>query len=412
MVSDFIRDTARYETGGAGFAGLFRNLFDGEGGEPDAAAAERLAQAEDALERLADGGALTPAEIELLREFMLPEEFALYVEPHINNQGGVDSDDSVPFEEPAADFDPNEFGDAGPFDAIAALDAALRRLTETNPERGLEAEWGRAIAELARVKGQLLEEVDETRIRLDDGTVITQEEFDDLDPLSRGQVETFLTDRKRRIEQEARDVLNTFALDEYALERGAVNDENTRLVADYNARASEFRNQISRDELSLDQAVLALDREFKGLSESRARVKLEITTALEAAPFGTVGGKTAFTGGDLGAGVIRLMQQAGIQDAANVEAIRFPGSIQLNPAAALNRRDAELGVGQGPLPSVPGLTTAATAPGAPSLQPSIQLPTQLPPVAAGTIQLSPGAQTGQPPAPAEQRVNRKSRQIE
>lgn len=400
MVSDFIRDTARYGTGGAGLAGLFRNLFDGEGGEPDAATAERLAQAEAVLDRLADGGALTPAEIELLREFMLPEEFALYVEPHINNQGGVDSDDSVPFEEPAADFDPNEFGDAGPFDAIAALDAALRRLTETNPERGLEAEWGRAIAELARVKGQLLEEVDETRIRLDDGTVISQEEFDDLDPLSRGQVETFLTDRKRRIEQEARDVLNTFALDEYALERGAVNDENTRLVADYNARASEFRNQISRDELSLDQAVLALDREFKGLSESRARVKLEITTALEAAPFGTVGGKTAFTGGDLGAGVIRLMQQAGIQDAANAVALRFPGSIQLNPAAALNRRDAELGVGQGPLPSVPGLTTAATAPGAPSLQPSIQLPTQLPPVAAGTIQLSPSAQTGQPrPAP-------------
>ncbi len=153
--SDFIRDTATAGLG-AGLAGLFRNLFDDEGGEPDAATAERLAQAEAVSERIVDGGAASAADVELLREFMLPEEFALYIEPLINAQGAIDPADDVPFEEPAEDFDPGEFDDAGPFSTITALDAALRRMTETSPERGLEADWARAIAELARYKGQLL----------------------------------------------------------------------------------------------------------------------------------------------------------------------------------------------------------------------------------------------------------------
>jgi hypothetical protein len=365
-------------------------LFGEAGGDP--VTEERIAAAEAVAARIEAGGSATAAEVEELRELMTPEDFASFIEPIINAQGGIDVDATVPDgeqDDPLVPFE-EESGsagggqEAGAFDSVKAIDAALRRMLDTTPEAGMEAEWAQGISALIRSKAQLLEENDPTRMRMDDGTIYSREDLDALDPVSRRQVEQHVNQRHRRVEQEARDVLNSFALDEYALERGSFNDEVGRMNSAFNAKSSEFRNQIARDELSLEQASLELSREFDGLSESRARSTLEIDTALASLPYGTVGGKTSFTGGDLGAGVMKLMEQAGIADPESAMALNFPGYITLDAPGTLKRNDAALDVG-GPLPAVPGLTTGAMAPQPPVYGQAPQTPTLQAPVTTPNI---------------------------
>jgi hypothetical protein len=255
--------------------------------------------------------------------------------------------------------------------------------------------------ELAGLQSSLDDAIDLAagRLTLSDGTVITTEMLNNPDPAVAAQYLQAFTTRQSEIENQNAALLNSYNLAEYDRGRERINDANTNALATYNASMSSIRERLARDEIDIERAGQEVDRAIYGLQESRSRAEFEQKTAMEAAPYGTVNGKTNFTGNDLGSGVATLQRQSGANP--NTDVIRFPGSITLNPGEMLARGDQQFGV-TGPLPTIPGLSiTDADIPRGVSFQNpnSIQLPGLIKPRTAPTIVL-PG-QPGWSPVPPD-----------
>jgi len=227
------------------------------------------------------------------------------------------------------------------------------------------------------------------KVTLGDGTIITRADIDALsgDPFAQAQLIQQFQQAQAQIENDAAALLNRYNVDRYNMQRGQVSDANDRAIAQYNADIDSTKARLERDELGITQAAQAVDRALSGAEESRQRANLTTDTLMGAAPYGTSGGKTAFTGADLGAGVQTLLRQSGVADPATAEAIRFPGYITLDPDTLMQQGDAALGVA-GPLPEIPGLSLSdADIPRAPALQGygAIQMPDLAPPTTVPAI---------------------------
>ena len=288
------------------------------------------------IAKVASGQALTPAEIATLQAAD-PELAAA-----VGGAGTVGGTPKVSGEGSTADI----------------LDRVLRAMVEQGDYSAKD------VADLA-TKAQNLRDAEKKQLRLDDGTVISQEMIENADPTTRAQYEMELEQRSAKYENAARDTLNAFDLQQYAMDRTAVNDSNTRANNDFRNRVEVIRQRLELDKITIEQASAEVSRALNGMGESRDRTTLETETALKAAPFASPGGKTEFTGNDLGGAITGLARIGGVANPETTPLVKFPGTIRIDPAARMAEQDAALGV-SGPLATIPKITVSAgDVPGAP-----------------------------------------------
>lgn len=189
-------------------------------------------------------------------------------------------------------------------------------------------------------------------IEMDDGTVITQDMINSSDPYVAAQAKTAFENRSRELFNSYNDLMNETGLNQFTVDLQGSQAENDKRYKEFSSKLDTFTASTDYDKLNLSRAADAINRELSGMQESRQRADLQTQAMLAAAPMAT-GGKTSFTGNDLGAASTTLARQAGI--GGDIPLVNFPTSVQIDPASLMQQGDAALGVGQGPLPQVPGL---------------------------------------------------------
>ena len=345
--------------------------FVGGDGEPDPQQTPDNAQLARIMQKIQRGETLLPEEVGILQS-AAPDVYASYAEDTGAADGG-----GMPA------IDPEGKGNAD------ILDTLLREMVSKGDYDAKE------VADLA-VKAQNLRDAEAKRIRLDDGTVITSQMMEGADPLTRQQFQMELNRRTTDYENEATATLNKYALDQYTLGRQATNDANSNANNDYRNRVEAIRQRLDLDEINIKQAGQEMERLLKGMGESRARADLETSTAIQAAPFATKGGKTSFTGADLGASVSGLARIGGIAQPETTPLISFPGTQRIDVAGLMAQRDAQLGVAGQPLPATPTISVQpGDLPTPPGFASGPPLPTLTPPSVLPRIQVPRSAATAE-----------------
>lgn len=288
---------------------------------------------------------------------------------------------------PPAPKQPGTGGTAGkPADGLRAIyQAAVQRVLDakTPEDRGI----AQAEVDAAGKNYKQAVDLEQGQVTLKDGTIITSAMLHDPDPAVAAQYQQAYAAAQTDIENQNAKMLNQYGLDQYQLATGRVASANSAAIQQYNAEVASIRERLARDELSITQASEAVARAVNGLTESRARTQQELDTVAKFAPTGTVDGKTAFSGNDLGGAVSQVQRQGGGDP--NSAVIKFPGVISLNPQTANARNDMALGV-SGALPEIPGLSVSdADIPRAPQLASpgSIALPTLVAPKPVPVIRI-------------------------
>ena len=199
---------------------------------------------------------------------------------------------------------------------------------------------------------------------LPDGTIVTQDYMDSLDPATRQQVEAQLANQNVARQNQFNDAMNALGLTEWTTNRTGVTEENARRSTDFQNQMEAYRENLALDKANQDTVINRVDRQLKGMQEASSRASTTMDALLKAAPWATSNGKTAFTGNDFGAAGAKLAGYAGLNP--NDVALTYTGTQTLDPNAIFNAYDSALGV-SGPLPEIPGLTTTAgMIPSAPS----------------------------------------------
>ena len=250
---------------------------------------------------------------------------------------------------------------------VQGLKAAYDAATQTFLNAKTPVERGTAQIELDAIQKSYANalNLEAGQVTLKDGTIITSAMLHDPDPAKAAQYQQAYAAAQTDIENSNAKMLNQYGLDAYNLATGRVAAGNATAIQQYNAEIASIRERLARDEISITQASTDVSRAVQGLQESRSRTQQELDTVAKFAPTGTVGGKTDFTGNDLGGAVAQVQRQGGADPNSSV--IKFPGYISLNPQAANARNDMALGV-NGPLPKIPGLSVQdADIPRAPQL---------------------------------------------
>ena len=270
-------------------------------------------------------------------------------------------------------------------DGATELDM-LKKALRARQASGLYDEQTMKMLELV-LRGQ---DVEKKQLTLTDGTVITKDMINDADPIVAEQYRQALSARRSDYENESRAALNQLALQEYQMGRTAVTDRNANANNDFRNRVEAVREKLALGKIPMEEAAQEVSRIIKGMGESRDRAELEISTALKAAPFATSGGKTSFTGQDLGAATTRMAQIAGIKNPETTPLISFPGTQKIDVAGLLAAGDRALGVADTPLPQAPTIDVAALLaqlPTPPTLEAGPQVPTLRQPVVPPSIRV-------------------------
>jgi hypothetical protein len=135
-----------------------------------------------------------------------------------------------------------------------------------------------------------------------------------------------------------------------------------------------FNNQMDRvtqagriDDTRLRKSEAEVSRALGGRSESRNRAQLISEEKRAAAPYATSGGKTAFSGNDLGSLLGEFSSFAGVDP--NSSLLKYTGTSMIDPEADMARFDTQMGVG-GELPGLAELMAGGgdfSIPGVPDL---------------------------------------------
>lgn len=222
---------------------------------------------------------------------------------------------------------------------------------------------------------QLQREMDAGLTRMEDGTIVSQADFDMLDPQSQAQVQARQAQMQIDLDNSWADIVNTYGLKEFETEQGAIQEENSRRSRDFQNQMDVYREGIGLDAAHQDTAFRQVDRQLRGLQESRGRAGLIQDAMDKAAGWATSGGKTSFTPADFGEAMKVLAQFGGI--GAGAPFLNFTGTRTVDPQALLTAQDEALGV-SGQLPQIPNLLTQASQiPQAPGTMPVPTAPPQL-----------------------------------
>jgi len=274
-------------------------------------------------------------------------------------------------------------------DPVLALRGLLSAAAEAVADATTPEERATAALELQTLSRTYKDVADlaEGNVTLQDGTIITSAMLNNPDPVVAQQYQQAFADRATAIENENAAVMNAYNMQGYNAQRASVADQNSNAIAQYNAQMASIRERLARDQIDITRASTEIRRALEGMQESRSRTELETKTALEVAPWATSGGKTEFSGDDLGGALAQLQRQGGGNSSQPI--VKFPGTITIDPTAAMAKRDAELGV-TGPLAEVPKLSvTDADIPRGVALQGygHIQMPTLTAPKPRQVIQM-------------------------
>jgi uncharacterized coiled-coil protein SlyX len=236
---------------------------------------------------------------------------------------------------------------------------------------------------------------DQGSILTPDG-LITTEMMENATPFERSQYAAIVADQVQTQfgddTEGARRQLRAIGLEDWLRtpSGGAGGDPNRTAQQDFENRLAELQARLAVDDITLDKASREVSRHLDTLAESRARADLTTRSLLDAAPFAT-GGKTSFSGSDLGGGISLLLNQAGIADPSRMSLLEYPTTLDIDPAALMAQGDAALGA-QGQVPQIPALAaTQGNVPARPTL--TFGLPPQAP---AGSAQAAPDL-SGAPP---------------
>lgn len=211
---------------------------------------------------------------------------------------------------------------------------------------------GQAAKDLASMTSLLLDAqaAAQKRYQLPDGTLITSEMLNNADPSVASQARSVMENRNRTLFNGYNDLMNKAGLDQWKVDLEGATFQDTQRQAQFTNDVTAAREGMNWDTLNLSRASDAINRELSGMQESRQRADLNTKTALAAAPYAT-GGKTEFSPADVGALGVEAGRMAGLRP--NDVAIRYPGTVTVDPAGDMAAMDAKLGVGQGALPAVP-----------------------------------------------------------
>lgn len=192
---------------------------------------------------------------------------------------------------------------------------------------------------------QLLSDVNETLgqqqaaewgyVTLPDGTVMPT---GDLDP------------EQRAIFEQANEAKYQNSLQQLGLQQSQMIAE--RRQADFDNQMTRTDQSMRQDDARLRQAESKINRQLGGLDESRQRAKTVADTKLAAAPYATQGGKSSFSGNDLGGAIGEFARFAGIDPSQSL--LNYQGTSMVDPESDMSRFDSLLGVG-GPLEGIPDL---------------------------------------------------------
>lgn len=160
-----------------------------------------------------------------------------------------------------------------------------------------------------------------------------------LDPQARAQADAIN-------QQTWTGIQNTYLKDQYGLNAD-------RITSLFNSQVAGVNSSLSYDQNALTRANSLINRQLAGKQEADARAKFVTDTLTSLAPWAT-GGKTEFTGNDFGAIGAEFAKAAGMDP--NATALKFPGSVTVNPSSLLDLYDQQMGT-SGPLPSVPEMLT-------------------------------------------------------
>lgn len=190
-------------------------------------------------------------------------------------------------------------------------------------------------------------------------------------------------------------ILNQYGLDQFNVLNTSAKDTNAALTSDFNNRVASLNAGISLDTHNLASAQAQLQRWLDGQNVATQQVNEQATADALANKWGTTDGQTAFSANDLGAGVSALAAQGGI--AGNVPLLKFPGVINVDPAATRAAALATMGV-SATAPSLPAPTFSANA--VPPQAPQLIAPPQAPQFVPPTPYLPPAAAPAAATAPA------------
>jgi len=216
------------------------------------------------------------------------------------------------------------------------------------------AEWVNTYTSVASLREQF-KQAALGLISLPDGTVMA---YGDATPEQQRQIEA-------ANQTQYASILNKFGLDQYDLIRQYVGDTNSVAQTGFNNEMDRISTGISRDNLSLSKAQQELDSWIKSQSVAEGDAARIADAKNQAIKYGTTGGKTSFTGNDLGGGVAKLAQQGGINPSSAI--LSYPGYQTYTPVQDRLDSLAGMGVSNAP-PATPMLNTPTAIPGAPALQ--------------------------------------------
>lgn len=236
--------------------------------------------------------------------------------------------------------------------------------------------------------------LEEGSVRLQDGTLISQDMLEHADPAIRAQYQAIYQQRMREIEQSHIDVMNQYRTEQHALDIEAHLREQEAIRANYDAANTRFNNLLTLGIAEGDRVYKDQDLLLRGLSESRARSDQEMRDLMAAMPYGTTDGKTQFFASDLSAPVAAGAELLGLDP--NRPILNYPGAITIDPRGSMGHYDQQLGIAGRQIEQLPGLGVGqGDVPMNPHFSPgpgSIQLlpPAGNPAIPGGGIAQSPG----------------------
>lgn len=192
--------------------------------------------------------------------------------------------------------------------------------------------WQADVAMAADTVG-MLRELESGFATLPDGTIVP---IGSAGPELRAQIEAA---NERNYHQ----LLNRFNLDSYKT-------QNDVAQAQFNNQISTFNAKRGLDQDAQSKAEARVNRQLGGLAESRARADLQTQSLLDAAPYASPSGKTAFSGPDIGAPAASWMSRLGLNP--NESLLRFTGTQTIDPEGLMAKYDQGFGV-NGELTGIP-----------------------------------------------------------
>lgn len=160
------------------------------------------------------------------------------------------------------------------------------------------------------------------------------------------------------------DLLNT------AYQRYGQNKDSSQ--QDFSNRVAEQQQKIAYDQTNLQRASDDINRFLSGQQESHQRAQVGLQATEDRMKYGTSGGKTAFSAGDLGDVFKTWGSILGIDN--NAPLIKYPGFTNMDPMGDIAKMDAANGT-SGAIPQVPSLVSGAPDLG-PTSSPTDSLVTQ------------------------------------